>query len=63
MKKLSVVGIGPGDKDELTYRAFEVLNDSDIICGYTVYVDLVKDMFEGKEFFTTGMMKIGRAHV
>ena len=57
MKKLSVVGIGPGDKDQLTYRAFDVLNDSDIICGYTVYVDLVKDMFEGKEFFTTGMMK------
>ena len=57
MKKLSVVGIGPGDKDQLTYRAFDVLNDSDIICGYTVYVDLVKDMFEGKEFFTTGMLK------
>ncbi|MBO7700668.1 MAG: precorrin-3B C(17)-methyltransferase [Eubacteriaceae bacterium] len=57
MKKLSVVGIGPGSRDELTYRAYEVLDESDIICGYTVYVDLVKDMFEGKEFFTTGMMK------
>ena len=57
MKKLSVVGIGPGDRDQLTYRAFEVLSDSDVICGYTVYVDLIKDMFEGKEFFTTGMMK------
>jgi len=57
LKKLSVVGIGPGDRSQMTYKAYEVLEDSDIICGYTVYVDLVKDMFEGKEFFSTGMMK------
>jgi precorrin-3B C17-methyltransferase len=30
---------------------------SDVICGYTVYVDLVKDLYPGKEFFTTPMMQ------
>ena len=30
---------------------------SDLIIGYTVYVDLVKEHFSGKEFLTTPMKK------
>ena len=55
MSKLYVVGIGPGNYENMTHRALQVLADSDVIAGYTVYVDLVRDRFPDKEFFTTAM--------
>lgn len=57
MSKIYVVGIGPGSYDQMTIRAAEVLKDSDVIIGYTVYVDLVREHFPGKEFLTTPMKK------
>lgn len=57
MKKLYVVGIGPGAYEKMTIEAAEVLKNSDVIIGYTVYVDLVKEHFPGKEFLTTPMKK------
>lgn len=53
--KIFIVGMGPGDKSMMTGQAIEAMESSDIIAGYTVYVDLVKDLFPGKEFFTTPM--------
>lgn len=57
MSKLYVVGIGPGAYEKMTIEAAEALKKSDVIIGYTVYVDLVKDHFPGKEFLTTPMKK------
>ena len=57
MSKIYVVGIGPGSYDQMTIQAADVLKDSDVIIGYTVYVDLVKEHFAGKEFLTTPMKK------
>lgn len=57
MSKLYVVGIGPGAYDQMTGKAIRALNESDVIIGYTVYVDLVKEYFGGKEFLTTPMKK------
>lgn len=57
MNKIYVVGIGPGSYDQMTIRAAEVLKDSDVIIGYTVYVDLVREHFPEKEFLTTPMTK------
>ena len=57
MAKLWVVGIGPGDYDEMTIRAVNALNACDVIVGYHVYVELVKQHFPDKEFFTTPMRK------
>lgn len=57
MSKIYVVGIGPGSYDQMTIQAADVLKDSDVIIGYTVYVDLVKKHFAGKEFLTTPMTK------
>lgn len=57
MKKLYVVGIGPGAYEKMTIEAAEALKNSDVIIGYTVYVDLVKEHFPGKEFLTTPMKK------
>lgn len=55
MSKLSVVGIGPGDYENMTIKADRVLQSCDAIVGYHVYVNLVKERYAGKEFLTTSM--------
>jgi len=50
------VGIGPGKKEQMTYEAGKVLENSDLIVGYQVYVDLVKEMFPQTDFYATPMM-------
>ena len=55
MGKLTVVGIGPGNYENMTGRALALLEQSDVIVGYTLYADLIRDRFPEKEFFTTGM--------
>lgn len=55
MAKIKVVGIGPGAYDEMTLRAAEALRACDVIVGYHVYVDLIKEHFSDKEFRTTPM--------
>lgn len=57
MSKIYVIGIGPGAYDQMTGKAIRAMNESDAIIGYTVYVDLVKEYFPGKEFMTTPMKK------
>jgi len=49
------VGIGPGDYADMTLRADMALRSCDVIVGYHVYVDLVKERYPGKEFLTTPM--------
>lgn len=41
MKKLFVVGIGPGDAQYLTPQARQALNQSQHVVGYSLYVDLL----------------------
>ncbi len=55
LNKLYVVGIGPGDPQEMTLRAAKVLEESDVIAGYGVYVDLVKPLYPEKEYLVTPM--------
>ena len=57
MKKLYVVGMGPGQYVKMTMEAQEVLKQWDVIAGYTVYVDLVKEHFPEKDYIVTGMTK------
>ena len=57
MGKLIVVGIGPGDWEDMTVRADRALRSCDVIVGYHVYVDLVRDRYPDKEFLTTGMTR------
>ncbi len=52
-----VVGIGPGDQKLLTPQAQSVLEQVDVVVGYTLYIDLVRNFCEGKEVIDTGMMK------
>lgn len=53
--KLYIVGIGPGNYENMTIRADKALAESQVIVGYPVYVDLVKDRYPGKELFSTPM--------
>ena len=55
MNRLYVVGLGPGKTEYFTAEAVRALKDSDVICGYTVYVDLVRPRFPDKEYVASGM--------
>lgn len=55
MGKLYVVGLGPGSATGMTLQARTALESSDLICGYTKYVELVKPLFPDKSYLTTGM--------
>lgn len=54
---LYVVGIGPGSADGMTGEARQVLERCQVIAGYTVYADLVRDEFPRKEYLTTPMTR------
>lgn len=58
-----VVGVGPGHHDHMTFRAKEVIQESQIIVGYDTYVTLVEDLIEGKEVFRYPMtQEVDRAN-
>ena len=56
-KLVSVVGLGPGNAQFLTAQAQAALQNADILCGYTVYIDLVRPHYPEKEVYTTGMTR------
>ncbi|MBM6686662.1 precorrin-3B C(17)-methyltransferase [Faecalicatena contorta] len=57
MTKLYVIGLGPGSYEDMTMRASRALESCDVIAGYTVYVDLIRDYYPEKEFLTTPMRR------
>ena len=56
-KLVSVVGLGPGNAQFLTAQAQAALQNADVLCGYTVYIDLVRPHYPEKEVYTTGMTR------
>ena len=52
-----VVGLGPGDPQFLTAQAQSALEQAEVLCGYTVYLDLVRPYYPDKEYYSTGMTK------
>lgn len=55
MKKLYVVGLGPGDEQNMTGRALAALEESEVVVGYTAYVDLIRARYPDKAFLATAM--------
>jgi len=55
--KLYVVGIGPGSINNMTIRAIKAIEESEVIVGYTKYIELIKPLLKGKEIVSTGMKK------
>ncbi|MDO4315845.1 MAG: precorrin-3B C(17)-methyltransferase [Oscillospiraceae bacterium] len=57
MSKVYLVGIGPGGPEHMTAQARAAMERADVLCGYTVYVDLVSPLFPGKETYSTPMTR------
>lgn len=57
MGKLLIVGIGPGGGEFLTGQARSALECAEILCGYTVYVDLIRPLYPEKQTYATPMLK------
>jgi len=53
--KLYVAGIGCGSREGITLEAEEAILKSDIIVGYTVYIEQIKRFYPGKECISNGM--------
>ena len=41
MNKLYVVGIGPGSKENMTFKAVDAIKEAQTIVAYTKYLDYV----------------------
>lgn len=55
MNKVYVVGMGPGKEIYFTQQAKAAIECADVLCGYTVYIDLVAPFYPDKEVYTTPM--------
>lgn len=55
--KLYIVGIGPGDAENMSVRARNAIAVSDSIIGYSTYIDLIKPFISGKEIIKSSMGK------
>ncbi|UOD34936.1 precorrin-3B C(17)-methyltransferase [Deferribacteraceae bacterium V6Fe1] len=55
MGKLFVVGIGPGRHDLITQRGLQAIQNSELICGYIKYLDIIQPLIKGKTVFSNGM--------
>lgn len=57
MKKLFVAGIGPGGPETMTFACRAALEQSQIIVGYTKYIELVQPLFPEKSTYSTPMTR------
>ncbi len=53
--KLYIVGTGPGGIAHITPYAQNAIRKSDVIVGYSTYLDLIQELIKDKEIFSTGM--------
>ena len=64
MKKIYVVGLGPGAGKQMTGEAYTALEQSEVIVGYPVYLDLIRDTFPDKIYKSTPMkQEVERCHM
>ena len=56
-RKIYIVGMGPGQEDKMTGQAVRILEESDVIIGYPVYLQLLDKRFQEKELLSTPMKK------
>lgn len=53
--KLYIVGMGPGSVNNMTLRAINAIKKSEVVVGYTKYLNMISSLIIGKEIFSTGM--------
>lgn len=57
MYRLFLVGIGPGGPEHITPAAIHAMTQAQLLCGYGVYIDLVRPLFPDKPTFVTPMRR------
>nr|WP_314503897.1 precorrin-3B C(17)-methyltransferase [uncultured Lachnoanaerobaculum sp.] len=57
MKQIYIIGMGPGKYEQMTVEAIKKIEESDVVIGYTVYTDLIKEIWPDKECLSTPMTK------
>ena len=57
MKQIYIIGMGPGKYEQMTVEAIRKIEESDVVIGYTVYTDLIKEIWPDKECLSTPMTK------
>ena len=55
MKKLYIIGIGPGGEEDFTLGMIRAMKACEVIVGYKPYLNYIKNYTAGKELYTTGM--------
>lgn len=53
--RLFIVGTGPGSQRHITPAAMDAISVSDVIVGYTTYLELIDGLVRDKEVISTGM--------
>lgn len=53
--KLYIIGFGCGSREGMTIEAEKAIGRSNLVVGYTVYTELLREYFPEKEFYSTGM--------
>lgn len=62
--KITVVGIGPGNPLDRTKRAELAIYESEVVIGYELYMNYIKDLLDHKIKIVSGMTKeIERCHL
>lgn len=57
MNKLFVIGIGPGDEKNMTVACSNAIEQSDIIVGYSKYIELISPLYPDKKTLDTPMRR------
>ncbi|MGP6220434.1 precorrin-3B C(17)-methyltransferase [Caldiplasma sukawensis] len=53
--KIYIVGIGPGSREFLSPAAVKAISESQVIVGFTLYVELIRDLISHKKVVSNGM--------
>jgi precorrin-3B C(17)-methyltransferase len=52
---LYVLGIGSGNKENMSFACYEAIQNSDIIVGYDKYVNQIENLLTNQEIYSTAM--------
>ncbi len=55
MKRVDIVGFGPGCIEQMTGQAITAIEKCDYVVGFNTYVDIIKEYFPEKKFVSNGM--------
>ncbi|MBF0299676.1 MAG: precorrin-3B C(17)-methyltransferase [Oligoflexia bacterium] len=55
--ELAVVGIGPGNIEQMTIKAYQTIKNADVVIGHITYIALVEKMLAHQEIIVSGMKR------